>query len=109
ERGIWQRRYWEHQIRDDDDMRRHIDYIHYNPVKHGHVTLPIEWPYSSLHWYIRNGHLSKTWGTGLGFDTNSYGEVWCFVVGLRRLSPSYELLTISSIHLTSSTINPRLC
>lgn len=37
ERGIWQRRYWEHLIRDDDDLRRHIDYIHFNPVQHGHV------------------------------------------------------------------------
>ena len=49
ERGIWQRRYWEHQIRDENDFARHVDYIHYNPVKHGHVTDAIDWPYSSIH------------------------------------------------------------
>jgi len=74
ERGIWQRRYWEHQIRDDEDMQRHIDYIHYNPVKHGHANLPIEWPHSSLHWYIRCEKLPKTWGTGVGYVGGAYGE-----------------------------------
>ena len=47
EKGIWQRRYWEHQIRDDDDMQNHINYIHFNPVKHGLVTNAADWPYSS--------------------------------------------------------------
>ncbi len=74
ERGIWQRRYWEHQIRDAEDMRRHIDYIHYNPVKHGHVNLPIEWPFSSLHRYIRLGTLSEAWGTGVKPNDGLYGE-----------------------------------
>ena len=46
ERGIWQRRYWEHLIRDERDFERHVDYIHYNPVKHGHVHRASEWPYS---------------------------------------------------------------
>ncbi|XLM22241.1 transposase, partial [Chromobacterium piscinae] len=49
ERGIWQRRYWEHQIRDEADLQAHVDYIHYNPVKHGHVERVLEWPYSSFH------------------------------------------------------------
>jgi putative transposase len=49
ERGIWQRRYWEHQIRDDDDLMRHVDYIHYNPVKHGYVSQAQDWRYSSIH------------------------------------------------------------
>lgn len=57
ERGIWQRRYWEHQIRDDLDLQRHIDYIHYSPVKHGYVTQASDWPYSSLHRYIKAGIL----------------------------------------------------
>lgn len=71
ERGIWQRRYWEHQIRDDADFMRHVDYIHYNPVKHGHATSAAEWPYSSIHAYIRKGLLTATWGT----DTDGiYGE-----------------------------------
>ncbi|HKT27373.1 REP-associated tyrosine transposase [Dyella sp.] len=49
ERGIWQRRYWEHAIRDDHDLQRHLDYIHYNPVKHGYVARAADWPYSSFH------------------------------------------------------------
>ncbi len=69
ERDIWQRRYWEHLIRDGQDLRIHIDYIHYNPVKHGHVRKPIDWPYSSLHRYVRRDELPATWGTaGLDVD-----------------------------------------
>ncbi len=49
EYAIWQKRYWEHTIRDDNDLTRHIDYIHKNPVKHGLVTNPHDWPHSSLH------------------------------------------------------------
>ena len=49
ERGIWQRRFWEHTIRDDDDYRAHCGYVHFNPVKHGLVSHPAEWPYSSYH------------------------------------------------------------
>ena len=48
ERGIWQRRYWEHAIRDDRDFASHIDYVHFNPVKHGYVTSPADWPYSTF-------------------------------------------------------------
>ncbi len=55
ERGIWQRRYWEHQIQDDADLQAHVDYIHYNPVKHGHARLPVEWPHSSIHRFIERG------------------------------------------------------
>ncbi len=61
ERGIWQRRYWEHQIRDDADLQVHVDYIHHNPVKHGYVRLPSEWPYSSIHRFIERGWLSAEW------------------------------------------------
>jgi len=52
ERGIWQRRYWEHQIRDELDLARHVDYIHYNPVKDGRVSRAVDWPHSTLHGYI---------------------------------------------------------
>jgi putative transposase len=62
ERGIWQRRFWEHAIGDDDDYNHHVDYIHYNPVKHGHVARAVEWPYSSLHRYIAEGILWPEWG-----------------------------------------------
>jgi putative transposase len=51
ERGIWQRRYWEHAIRDDRDFAAHVDYVHVNPVKHGLATTPADWPYSSVHRY----------------------------------------------------------
>ena len=49
EKGIWQRRYWEHVIRDDADLERHVDYIHFNPVKHGHVTRVADWPLCAFH------------------------------------------------------------
>ncbi|WP_295580945.1 transposase [uncultured Lamprocystis sp.] len=62
ERGIWQRRYWEHVIRDDRDLERHIDYTHFNPVKHGYVQAVREWPYSSFHAHVRKGWLSEDWG-----------------------------------------------
>jgi putative transposase len=55
ERAVWQRRFWEHRIRDDADLERHAAYIHWNPVKHGLVGNPEDWPYSSLHAWIRRG------------------------------------------------------
>ena len=61
ERGIWQRRYWEHAIRDDIDLQRHIDYVHYNPVKHGHVTTVADWPHSSFHRYVQMQHYPADW------------------------------------------------
>jgi putative transposase len=61
ERGVWQRRVHEHAIRDDDDLQRHIDYIHWNPVKHRHAARPIEWLYSSIHRYVREGTLAPDW------------------------------------------------
>jgi putative transposase len=61
ERGIWQRRFWEHAIRDEEDFRRHVDYIHFNPVKHGYVQTVADWPYSSFHRYVRLGILRKEW------------------------------------------------
>jgi len=61
ERGIWQRRFWEHVIRDERDYERHVDYIHYNPVKHGQVTKVADWPYSSFHRYVRCGIYNLEW------------------------------------------------
>jgi putative transposase len=55
ERGIWQRRFWEHQIRDPEDLHRHVDYVHYNPVKHGLVERVEQWPWSTYHRYVREG------------------------------------------------------
>ena len=71
ERGIWQKRFWEHLIRDDNDYERHINYIHYNPVKHGYVTCPTHWPYSSIHRYIQEGKLPHNWS---GTEEFSFGE-----------------------------------
>lgn len=73
ERGIWQRRYWEHRIRDDQDFARHIDYIHNNPRKHGHVQRLADWPWSSFHRYVQAGLLPEDWGGGDEQD-REYGE-----------------------------------
>jgi putative transposase len=62
ERGIWQRRYWEHAIRDERDYQTHLDYIHYNPVKHGLVHATKDWPYSSFHRYVKQGVYPLDWG-----------------------------------------------
>ncbi|MGB9429352.1 MAG: transposase [Gammaproteobacteria bacterium] len=75
ERGIWQRRYWEHLIRGEQDYTRHVDYIHYNPVKHGYVLRPADWPHSSIHRYTADGHLSADWGAGVNFSDSGFGEV----------------------------------
>lgn len=61
ERGIWQRRYWEHAIRDQRDLRNHIDYIHYNPVKHGHVARVRDWKHSSFYRFVRDGVVPIDW------------------------------------------------
>ena len=62
EKGIWQRRYWEHVIRDDADLARHVDYIHFNPVKHGLVSRVCDWPHSSFHRYVKRDDLPADWG-----------------------------------------------
>ena len=63
ERGIWQRRYWEHQIRDEVDYARHFDYIHYNPVKHGWVKRVVDWPHSTFHRHVERGWYTPDWGS----------------------------------------------
>lgn len=62
ERGIWHRRYWEHVLRDECDFSAHVDYIHWNPVKHGHVSRVSDWPHSSFHRFVREGVLPIDWG-----------------------------------------------
>ena len=73
ERGIWQRRYWERLIRDEGDLHSHIDYIHFNPVKHGHALRVVDWPYSTFHRYVTEGILSSDWGVIAGGDAG-FGE-----------------------------------
>jgi putative transposase len=63
ERGVWQRRFWEHQIRDEVDLERHLDYVHYNPVKHGYVARPVDWPWSSFARHVRLGQYPPDWGS----------------------------------------------
>ena len=60
-RGVWQPRFWEHTIRDARDFRMHLDYIHMNPVKHGLVSRPVEWPWSSFHRYVQLGWYEPDW------------------------------------------------
>lgn len=60
-RGIWLKRFWEHTIRDVDDLNRHFDYIHFNPVKHGHAACPHLWPNSSFHRHVRLNHYAPDW------------------------------------------------
>jgi putative transposase len=62
DRGIWQPRYWEHTIDDEHDFDRHFDYIHYNPVKHGHAASPADWLYSSFHRWVQAGVYDAEWG-----------------------------------------------
>ena len=71
QQDIWQQRGWEHYLRDEQDFQNHINYIHYNPVKHNYVIRPSDWQYSSIHRYIRQNILDKHWGVnGMGFDDN---------------------------------------
>jgi putative transposase len=74
EKGIWQRRYWEHAIRSESDLERHVDYVHYNPVKHVLVSRVVDWPHSSFHHYVERGLLPADWG-GVMMDTDGrFGE-----------------------------------
>ena len=72
ERGIWQRRFWEHLIRDDRDFSAHVDYIHMNPVKHGYASKASHWPHSSIRRYIKNGMVSADWG--VASNAGEFGE-----------------------------------
>lgn len=76
EKTIWQRRFWEHYIRNEEDFKRHFDYIHFNPVKHGLVDTVKDWEYSSFHRCVAEGIYSKDWGSkeNISFDGLSVGE-----------------------------------
>lgn len=62
--GVWQPKFWEHTLESETDFERHFDYIHFNPVKHGHVKHPADWPWSSFHRYVRLGVYPENWGRG---------------------------------------------
>ena len=73
ERGIWQRRYWEHHIRDEQDYRAHMDYLHFNPVKHGLVERVADWPYSTFHHLVEKGTYPPDWA-GYGEGLIAYDD-----------------------------------
>lgn len=73
ERGIWQRRFWEHLIRDETDYARHVEYCYINPVKHGHVARVQDWPHSSFHRDVRRGVVPEDWAGDVG-ATGAFGE-----------------------------------
>ena len=72
ESTIWQRRFWEHRIRDDEDFARHADYIHFNPVRHGLVQQAMEWPYSTIHRFVRDGVYPMDWAGGANVAVVEY-------------------------------------
>jgi len=74
EYALWQRRFWEHTIRDDRDFERHVDYVHFNPVKHGLVSRVQDWPHSSFHRYVRQGSLPNDWAGNIGGGMTGFGE-----------------------------------
>jgi putative transposase len=74
ELALWQRRFWEHTIRNDDDLARHVDYIHFNPIKHRLVSRVRDWPHSSYHRYVRDGLLPKDWAGDTSEEGHGYGE-----------------------------------
>lgn len=73
EGGLWQRRFWEHLIRDEADFSRHLDYIHYNPVKHGYVANAGDWPYSTFHRHVKQGVYPADWGS-IADEPGRFGE-----------------------------------
>ena len=77
ELALWQRRFWEHTIRNSEDFDRHIDYIHFNPIKHGLVSRVHDWPFSSFHRFVRQGLLPEDWAGDLRQDYASFGERRC--------------------------------
>lgn len=76
EKGLWQRRFWDHVIRDSRDLEKHFHYIHYNPVKHGLVKSPKDWHWSTFHKYVRMGFYETDWGSDrIRYDNNDeFGE-----------------------------------
>lgn len=74
ERGIWQRRFWEHTIRDESDFQRHVDYVHFNPVKHGHCHRVMDWPFSSFHRHVCLKNYPEDWADDVERDIGGFGE-----------------------------------
>jgi putative transposase len=73
--SLWQNRYWERLLRDEDDVRRHLDYLHFNPVKHGQVTRVEDWRWSSFHRYVADGVYPRDWGATSGVPVDRSDDV----------------------------------
>lgn len=71
----WQRRYWEHTITTELDYSKHIDYVHFNPVKHGYVSQVQDWPYSTFYHFVKDGILPIGWTNILEVEDNNFGEL----------------------------------
>lgn len=67
---FWQKRFWEHRIRDEGDYENHLNYIHFNPVKHGYVTTPRDWPWTTFHNFVKNGTYPPDWGLDVTIPAN---------------------------------------
>ena len=72
--ALWQKRFWEHTIRNESDFARHVDYIHFNPIKHGLVSRVPDWPHSSFHRYVREGLLTDDWAGVVRESAGEFGE-----------------------------------
>ena len=71
---VWQRRFWEHTVRNQQDLKRCVDYVHWNPVKHGHVSNVTDWPFSTFHQYVRRGVYAQDWGGSITIEERGFGE-----------------------------------
>ena len=76
EQAVWQRRFWEHLIRDDEDFSAHLDYIHLNPVRHAVAKLPRDWPHSSFLLWVAKGHYSDNWSLETQPELVRWAEAW---------------------------------
>lgn len=74
-RGVWLPKYWEHTIEDEDDYESHFDYVHFNPVKHGLVRSPRDWPWSSFHRWVRAGVYPSHWGSGIDGERPCFDDI----------------------------------
>ena len=72
--ALWQGRFWEHTIRNEDDFGRHVEYIHFNPVKHGLVPRVVDWPHSSFHRYVQEGIFPRDWAGDTRGDDRDFGK-----------------------------------
>lgn len=112
ERGIWQRRYWEHLIRDEADYRAHVDYVHFNPVKHGCVPRVMDWPYSTFRRLVEAAAYPRDWVGGVdapyGDSTNKPWGDAATAFGQKRTSPELSRVANRFLESTVSAIRNEL-